>query len=60
MEMMMWVWLFNPGDKVCDIFKINGEHRFFFLLFSLFLSSALALAPRFGSRAITAAPTIGT
>jgi hypothetical protein len=33
MEMTMLTWLFNPGDKVCDLFKINGEHRFIARLF---------------------------
>lgn len=22
------VWLFNPGDKLCDVFNIRDEHRF--------------------------------
>ena len=24
----MWMWLFNPGEKVCDFFTIKDDHRF--------------------------------
>lgn len=29
----MIMWLVNPGDKICDIFKIKDEHRFIARLF---------------------------
>ena len=33
MGVVMATWLLNPGDKLCDVFHITGEHRFIARLF---------------------------